>query len=229
MAQPRSAVLDAGAPSSDWNRQGNCHSCISYSGSDGQNPTAALLQARDGGFYGTAGGEGAYRNGTVFRLDPSGSFAVVSHDFWATGLDPPARSFNQRTGSSTGRPTAVEDSIGAPFSAWTPLEPPRRSGPSVFRKAPNPGRPCARHKWETLPNHSGGDAFGVGTVFRLDHDGRLAVYCTVLVESQNVASPRRRLIRPDWSRHPTEIFTERRPAGGSSALEPSSAWTRREP
>jgi uncharacterized repeat protein (TIGR03803 family) len=35
---------------------------------DGSNPRAALVQGRDGSFYGTTSGGGTYTNGTVFRL-----------------------------------------------------------------------------------------------------------------------------------------------------------------
>jgi uncharacterized repeat protein (TIGR03803 family) len=40
----------------------------SFGGSDGAGPYGALVQATDGGFYGTTFGGGAYGSGTVFRM-----------------------------------------------------------------------------------------------------------------------------------------------------------------
>ena len=40
----------------------------SFDGTDGAGPYGALVQATDGGFYGTTFGGGAYGGGTVFRL-----------------------------------------------------------------------------------------------------------------------------------------------------------------
>src|SRR6266568_2751126 len=44
-------------------------------GNDGANPFAALVQERDGSFYGTTFQGGAYDNGSVFRITTSGAFA----------------------------------------------------------------------------------------------------------------------------------------------------------
>src|ERR1700691_721979 len=52
----------------------------SFDGTDGTAPTAALIQAANGRFYGTTGG-GASGNGTVFEMTPGGSLAtLVSFD-----------------------------------------------------------------------------------------------------------------------------------------------------
>lgn len=50
---------------------------------DGANPYATLVQASDGNFYGTTYAGGAYDNGTVFRLSPDGSVAIL-HAFTPT-------------------------------------------------------------------------------------------------------------------------------------------------
>jgi uncharacterized repeat protein (TIGR03803 family) len=58
-------------------------------GTDGNNPYSTLLEARDGNLYGTTTGGGAFSQGTVFRITPSGEETV----FWScregwTGTSP---------------------------------------------------------------------------------------------------------------------------------------------
>jgi uncharacterized repeat protein (TIGR03803 family) len=59
---------------------------------DGLNPTAGLIQAADGNFYGTTGDGGAIGYGTVFEITPGGtlttlhSFGVVDGDHPYAGL-----------------------------------------------------------------------------------------------------------------------------------------------
>ena len=61
----------------------------SFDGSDGWFPTAGLVQATDGNFYGTTSGGGAGRNcggigcGTVFKITPSGTLTTL-HSFNVT-------------------------------------------------------------------------------------------------------------------------------------------------
>jgi len=52
----------------------------SFTGSDGSDPYASLLQASDGNFYGTTSAGGANNNGTVFQLTPSGTLTTL-HSF----------------------------------------------------------------------------------------------------------------------------------------------------
>ena len=47
-------------------------------GDDGATPFAALAQGPDGNFYGTTFQGGAYDNGTVFRMTPSGVLSISS-------------------------------------------------------------------------------------------------------------------------------------------------------
>jgi uncharacterized repeat protein (TIGR03803 family) len=56
------------------------------SGTDGSFPSAGLVQARDGAFYGTTVAGGAGNFGTVYRIDASGNFTVLHH-FGATATD----------------------------------------------------------------------------------------------------------------------------------------------
>jgi uncharacterized repeat protein (TIGR03803 family) len=59
-------------------------------GNDGGHPSADLIQAGDGNFYGTTVDGGAYNDGTVFRLTPGGALVtLVSFDGY-NGANPQA-------------------------------------------------------------------------------------------------------------------------------------------
>lgn len=58
------------------------HSFAPASG-DGASPTAALIQAADGNFYGTTSLGGASNNGTVFQITPDGALTIL-HSFDGT-------------------------------------------------------------------------------------------------------------------------------------------------
>ena len=61
------------------------YSFCSQSGcTDGENPAAALVQALDGDFYGTASAGGAGSHGTVFKVTPSGVLTTL-YSFCAQG------------------------------------------------------------------------------------------------------------------------------------------------
>ena len=47
-------------------------------GNDGSHPSADLIQASDGNFYGTTSQAGAYNAGTVFRLGPGGNLVTLA-------------------------------------------------------------------------------------------------------------------------------------------------------
>ncbi|MGH9365817.1 MAG: choice-of-anchor tandem repeat GloVer-containing protein, partial [Thermoanaerobaculia bacterium] len=50
-------------------------------GSDGANPYAGLIQATDGNLYGTTTFGGASNDGTIFKIDTSGSTFTTLHSF----------------------------------------------------------------------------------------------------------------------------------------------------
>lgn len=56
---------------------------------DGGSPFAALVQATDGNFYGTADSGGANSGGTVFRLSPVVTFTPASLNFGSQGINLP--------------------------------------------------------------------------------------------------------------------------------------------
>ena len=57
---------------------------------NGQNPDAALVQGNDGNFYGTTYTGGAYNDGTVFKISPSGTMTTLVSFNGANGAEPQA-------------------------------------------------------------------------------------------------------------------------------------------
>ncbi len=51
-------------------------SLLSFDGTDGYGPYDAVVQARNGNFYGTTEGGGANRQGTVFQITPGGTHGL---------------------------------------------------------------------------------------------------------------------------------------------------------
>ena len=88
----------------------------SFNGTDGNSPTAGVVQGTDGNFYGTTRSGGNSNNcdggcGMVFRISPGGSLTVL-HSFNGTdGDSPPPRWCKVRIETSTARPPEVEPTI----------------------------------------------------------------------------------------------------------------------
>ena len=61
-----------------------------FSGPDGSNPVAPLIQGTDGLIYGTTSAGGAYGFGTVFSLDSAGTLTTLHHFAGADGANPNA-------------------------------------------------------------------------------------------------------------------------------------------
>jgi uncharacterized repeat protein (TIGR03803 family) len=51
--------------------------CAASGCADGANPTAPVIQANDGNFYGTTYFGGAHNGGTVFRITPAGTLTTL--------------------------------------------------------------------------------------------------------------------------------------------------------
>ena len=58
----------------------------SFNGTDGQLPSAALVQGSDGNFYGTTASGGAHYKGTVLKIDSAGNLTML-HSFSGFPLD----------------------------------------------------------------------------------------------------------------------------------------------
>ena len=63
----------------------------SFSGNDGANPSAGLMQCSDGNFYGTSTNGGAQDNGTVFKISTNGALiSLYSFTNCDDGVNPQA-------------------------------------------------------------------------------------------------------------------------------------------
>lgn len=67
---------------------GSLTTLYSFSGPDGQTPSAPLIQATDGNFYGTTSNGGANGHGVVFRVTPEGTLTVLHSFTLVDGGDP---------------------------------------------------------------------------------------------------------------------------------------------
>ncbi|MDQ6808260.1 MAG: hypothetical protein M3Z64_02365 [Verrucomicrobiota bacterium] len=56
---------------------GQLTTLVNFNGTNGNTPQAALLQARDGNFYGTTSGGGAGNFGTIFKMTPAGALTTL--------------------------------------------------------------------------------------------------------------------------------------------------------
>jgi uncharacterized repeat protein (TIGR03803 family) len=57
-----------------------------FDGTDGQSPSAALVQGTDGNFYGTTPAGGTHLQGSVFKIDSAGNLTTL-HSFSGFPLD----------------------------------------------------------------------------------------------------------------------------------------------
>jgi uncharacterized repeat protein (TIGR03803 family) len=71
-----SAVEVVGSPAQTFK------SLVTFNGTDGEFPTASLVQGSDGNFYGATAGGGSNNFGTVFKITPAGKLNTV-HNFCA--------------------------------------------------------------------------------------------------------------------------------------------------
>ena len=74
----------------------------SFSGPDGSDPIAALIEASDGSFYGTTRDGGAFDGGTVFKITPAGELTTVHSFSGPDGSDPNAALIEASDGSFYG-------------------------------------------------------------------------------------------------------------------------------
>jgi uncharacterized repeat protein (TIGR03803 family) len=90
--------------------------CVQTNCTDGDNPWAGLVQAKDGNFYGTTAYGGANNDGTVFRLSPGGTLTVLHSFDGADGASPFAGLIQATDGNLYGVTGAGgADGLGALF------------------------------------------------------------------------------------------------------------------
>jgi uncharacterized repeat protein (TIGR03803 family) len=81
-----------------------------FDGPDGANPVAALIEARDGSFYGTTQAGGSSELGTAFKIDATGAFSTLHSFSGPDGSNPYAELIEATDGHFYG--TALR---GGPF------------------------------------------------------------------------------------------------------------------
>lgn len=97
------------------------YSFVNGVGGDGFNPSGNLIQATNGNFYGTAPSGGAYGNGAIFEITPSGqesilySFNASANDGFSPGSGVIQASDGNLYGTTPGNGTNVNTSFGAVF------------------------------------------------------------------------------------------------------------------
>jgi uncharacterized repeat protein (TIGR03803 family) len=89
--------------------------------SDGQWPRAALVEGKDGYFYGTTTIGGAYGNGTVFRMTPGGLLTTLLHFDGFNGANPAAPLVQATDGTFYGTtPNGGANGFGTVFRLSVP-------------------------------------------------------------------------------------------------------------
>jgi uncharacterized repeat protein (TIGR03803 family) len=69
---------------------------------DGQFPTAVVVQATDGNFYGVTYHGGIAKNGVIFKLTSAGAYSILYHFDGANGGSPESTPMQHTNGRFTG-------------------------------------------------------------------------------------------------------------------------------
>jgi uncharacterized repeat protein (TIGR03803 family) len=69
---------------------GSLTTLVSFTGPNGANPIAGLVQGTDGNFYGTTGEDGSINDGTVFKMTPTGGLTTLATFTGVNGDQPSA-------------------------------------------------------------------------------------------------------------------------------------------
>jgi uncharacterized repeat protein (TIGR03803 family) len=69
---------------------GSLTTLVSFTGTNGAEPVAGLVQGTDGNFYGTTGEDGSINDGTVFKMTPAGSLTTLATFTGGNGDQPSA-------------------------------------------------------------------------------------------------------------------------------------------
>src|SRR5438105_4761432 len=166
----------------------------SFSGPDGANPFAALIQARDGNFYGTTLQGGDANRGTVFQMTPDGTVSVLHSFSGPDGASPYAALLQASDGSfyGTASSNGVADNRGTVFQmtsdgAFTVLHTfrgPDGADPGGALIQANDG-----NFYGTTVQGGAEAVGGYGTVFQMTPDGALTVLHGFTIGSDDGEGP----------------------------------------
>jgi uncharacterized repeat protein (TIGR03803 family) len=154
----------------------------SFSGADGSDPVAALVQAIDGNFYGTTSAGGGTGVGTIFEITPSGMLSTLHSFSGADGRDPVAALVQATSGNFYGTTDGGGDNAqGTIFEL---------SGPSPTPVQFVPVTPC--RLLDTRPQYGGngpiqGGAFQAFDLPQLAQTKGCADLSSAIAYSLNVA------------------------------------------
>jgi uncharacterized repeat protein (TIGR03803 family) len=152
--------------------------CLQAGCPDGEAPGGAIVQAADGNFYGTtdAGGTGAGRGGTIYRLTPTGTFTVL-YNFCSQPDCPDGASpvgglavgpDGALYGGTESYPTVFKIALDGTFQLLATLCP----GPKCGSAYAPPVPATDGYLYGTI---SGGGKNGEGTIYRITTSGDLTV------------------------------------------------------
>jgi uncharacterized repeat protein (TIGR03803 family) len=148
---------------------------------DGDRPEKPLTLGRDGALYGATSGGGAFRYGTLFRIDSSGQFAVLhDFDYAVDGAYPFAPLVKARDGALYGSTL-----LGGALTSGTLFKIDARGRFRLLhsfdftRDGAYPSAPLVQARDGALygGTYTGG-AFGSGTLFKVDEHGRFTLLHT---------------------------------------------------
>jgi uncharacterized repeat protein (TIGR03803 family) len=150
-------------------------------GADGNNPSAALVQAGDGKFYGTAYGGGAYGYGTVFKITPEGVLTTL-HSFDSADGSRPGAALIQATdgnlygtsqlGGTSGYGTVFKITRGGALTTLHSFDSTDGACPSGALVQAGNG---SLYSTTALGGSSGACSGGCGTIFEIDLAEQLTV------------------------------------------------------
>ena len=163
----------------------------SFDSTDGANPGAALVQATDGDFYGTASSQGANGGGTIFKVTLSGTLVTLynfcSESGCTDGVLPEAALVQATSGDFYGTTNDGGLSYGTVFRIT-----PGGTLTTLYRFCSQSGCRDGSNPFAGLVQTANGDFYGtarngganaVGTVFEITPSGALTTLYSFCSES----------------------------------------------
>jgi uncharacterized repeat protein (TIGR03803 family) len=188
---------------------------VSFNGTNGANPSAGLVQGRDGNFYGAAPNGGPNSNGTIFAISPDGSFFANFYNFTGgtNGAAPVGGlvlgadgNFHGTTytGGSSNCGTIFQLSPHGTFAQLAQLSVTNGANPDVaLVQAPDGSFYGGTRYGGPYPNTTSGGT-GYGTIFRVTTNGLLTT--PVLFDSTNGANPSALMLANDGNFYGTTAW-----------------------